>query len=51
MKKIIILLLMLSFNAFASINQPVAVDSRIKTLIYSPNEVFQLKFRDNLDEI
>jgi len=44
MKKIIILLLMLSFNAFASINQPVAVDSRIKTLIYSPNEVFQLKF-------
>jgi len=29
---------------YASIGQPVAIDSRIKTLIYSPNEVFKLKF-------
>ena len=30
--------------SYAAINSPVAIDSRIKTLVYSPNEVFQLKF-------
>ncbi len=44
MLAIVILIFLVCNPAIANINQPVAVDSRIKTLVYNPNEVFQLKF-------
>ena len=31
-------------DVFASTSRPVAIDSRIKTLLYSPNDIFRLKF-------
>jgi len=42
MIRILTLLLLFSFKSYAFL--PIATDSRIKTLIYSPTEVFRLKF-------
>jgi type IV secretion system protein VirB9 len=42
--KYIIAIFVLCQGANATVNNPVAIDSRIKTLVYSPNEIFQLKF-------
>ncbi len=44
-KKILFLLVFIfSFNAFAEESIPLTTDSRIRTIVYNPNEVFQLKF-------
>lgn len=32
-------------NAVDSLYRPVTIDNRIRTLVYSPNEIFRLKFR------
>ncbi len=42
MIRILIIILLFSFKAHAFL--PIATDARIKTLIYSPTEVFRLKF-------
>lgn len=39
-----LLLIIFSFNSFAEENIPLTTDSRIRTIVYNPNEVFQLKF-------
>lgn len=44
MRFVLLLLLVVCLNSEATINSPVAIDSRIKTFIYSPNEIFRLKF-------
>ena len=44
-KKILFLfVLVFSINCFASETVPLTTDSRIRTIVYNPNEVFQLKF-------
>lgn len=44
-KKILFLLVFIfSFNVFAEESIPLTTDSRIRTIVYNPNEVFQLKF-------
>jgi type IV secretion system protein VirB9 len=46
MKKILTIFFFFIFGAFgAKQYQPVAIDSRIKTFIYSENEIYNLKFR------
>ena len=46
MKKFLIIIILFTIhNSFAY--QPIATDARIKTLIYSPTEIFKLKFHDN----
>jgi type IV secretion system protein VirB9 len=46
MKKLILLFLLTIFAGFgAKPYEPVAIDSRIKTFIYSENEIYNLKFR------
>ena len=44
-KKILFLLLItFSFTSFAEEEVALTTDSRIRTIVYNPNEVFQLKF-------
>ncbi len=44
-KKITFLFFILfSFSSFAAETVPLTTDSRIRTIVYNPNEVFQLKF-------
>ncbi len=44
-KKIFILFISIfSLNCFAAETVPLTTDSRIRTIVYNPNEVFQLKF-------
>ena len=45
----VLLLFFLAFyncdkNAVANVNMPAPIDSRIKTLVYNPNEIFHVKF-------
>lgn len=44
-KKILFLFVFLfSYNVFSAETIPLTTDSRIRTIVYNPNEVFQLKF-------
>lgn len=48
MKKIFLLSLFFSFlTSFACAQTPITTDSRIRTLVYNPNEVYELKFYYN----
>ncbi len=40
----IVTLLLLAFNVDAYAQTPITTDSRIRTLVYNPNEVYELKF-------
>ncbi|WP_341808054.1 P-type conjugative transfer protein VirB9 [Wolbachia endosymbiont (group E) of Neria commutata] len=41
---VLALLISSNLNAFTNYNKPISVDSRIKTFVYSPNEVFTVVF-------
>ena len=40
-----------SMNAFANINTPVNVDSRIRTMVYNPNEIYTLNLKMGFQSI
>ena len=46
-KTIFLIIALFSYVNISNANLPIATDSRIKTLIYSPTEIFRLKFHHN----
>ena len=57
MKKIIhafvnvVALIMLSNHSFANVNTPVNIDSRIRTMVYNPNEIYTLNLKMGFQSI
>jgi type IV secretion system protein VirB9 len=52
MKKLLLIYLLVTYFAFAERPfEPVAIDSRIKTFIYSQNEIYDLKFKIGYNSI